>query len=104
MGLNRQKEIRIICPQDHTEMRLDDRDINHFPKNISLIKLMIAAQGTRKRIINNSRDEITSFESLDDVEQQSSYSQRHYNNTNKSLQNSSLSLKSKSVISEDTLN
>lgn len=49
MSLNKQREIRIICPQDHIEMRFEDRDINHFPKNISLVKLMTAAHNLRKK-------------------------------------------------------
>jgi hypothetical protein len=67
MSLNRQRETRIICPQDHIEMRFEDRDINHFPKNISLVKLMLAAQGIRKRSVNTSRDEVGVYDCVDNV-------------------------------------
>jgi hypothetical protein len=55
MGLNKQKEVRIICPQDHIEMKFADKDINHFPKNISLIKLMESLKGPGRRSSKGSR-------------------------------------------------
>lgn len=34
------ENIRIVCPEDGEEMLFDDEDINNFPKNIALIKLL----------------------------------------------------------------
>jgi hypothetical protein len=80
-------------------MRFEDRDINHFPKNISLVKLMAAAHANRKRSSQTARDEsLLNDIHEDDVEQHSPHSQRNDNN-NKSRLNSSISVKSKSVVS-----
>lgn len=34
------ESVKIVCPEDRQEMLFDDEDINNFPKNIALIKLL----------------------------------------------------------------
>lgn len=95
MGFNRQREVRIVCPQDHIEMKFEDRDINHFPKNISLVKLMGVISGISIRKKGSDKRSEPEYEEPDipALKKKASEPSKQYGNS------SSLSINSKSVVS-----
>jgi hypothetical protein len=43
------ESVRITCPDDSMEMVFEDRDINNFPKNIALVKLLLGSKENKKK-------------------------------------------------------